>query len=173
MEAVERAFVDAAGDRSHGATAIERRLLERLIATDAPNPTAIARGARALRHGQPAMGNLVSLASRALDADVASFLDWAALRLEILRDLNERLAIAAWPVVRRAEVVVTVSGPQMSGLIRPSVVGPRDEKDSTVPAARSWSSTGRRRGVDRTRRGSSFGLESMPCRNPMRSRCHG
>jgi translation initiation factor 2B subunit (eIF-2B alpha/beta/delta family) len=109
VDAVERVFVEAARDRSRGAAAIERRLLERLASRGDAEIGALRRGAAALRDGQPLMANLVSLAARAAAGDAAAFHLWAVDRLELLRELDERLARAAWPLVRGAPVVVTVS----------------------------------------------------------------
>ncbi len=109
MDPVETAFIDAARDRAHGAAEIERRLLERLATLAGAAPAALRRGARALRDGQPVMANLVSLAVRAASDEPAAFRTWAAARLETLRGLEERLAGAAWPTVRDAAVLVSVS----------------------------------------------------------------
>jgi len=109
VDPVETAFVDAARDRAHGAAAIERRLLERVTTLAGTSPAALGRGARALREGQPVMANLVSLAARAASDGPAAFRSWAAARLETLRGLDGRLAQAAWPAVRDAAVLVSVS----------------------------------------------------------------
>ena len=109
MDPVEKAFVEAARDRARGAAAIERRLLGRLLTLDVATPAAYRRGARALRDGQPVMANLVSLAARAASDEPAAFRTWAAARLETLRGLDERLARAAWPTVRDAAMLVSVS----------------------------------------------------------------
>lgn len=110
MTDLEQVFARAASDRRHGASEIERRLVADLLdARRSWTATGLAAGGDALRDGQPAMANLRRLAHRLADDHPAVLGAWLERRSEVLAELDERLARAAWPHVEGAGRVVTIS----------------------------------------------------------------
>jgi translation initiation factor 2B subunit (eIF-2B alpha/beta/delta family) len=103
-------FEAAATDRRSGASEIESVLVAGLLETGGVwRRETIRVGARMLTRGQPVMANLRSLAAQAASDDLESFRHWLRHRAGVLDRLPELLATAAWPVVKTARGVVTVS----------------------------------------------------------------
>ncbi len=110
MDPVERKIGRAVADRRHGAAAIEQRLLGDLLAVRSGwTPDNLRRGARQLVEGQPAMANLRRLAHLLAADDLDRVARELRRRADALSGLAERLAEAAWPAVRGADRVLTLS----------------------------------------------------------------
>jgi translation initiation factor 2B subunit (eIF-2B alpha/beta/delta family) len=110
MEAIDRVFARAAEDRHHGAQEIERKLISGLLAKRSSwTREALARGASRLRESQPIMANLRVLARMVSDGEFDGVERRLRDRAEVLSELDERLAEAAWPRVEPLARVVTIS----------------------------------------------------------------
>ncbi|MFV2072195.1 MAG: hypothetical protein ACC742_06020 [Thermoanaerobaculales bacterium] len=109
-ENVLQAFSEAASDRSRGASEIEARLVDRLLAVEGSwSAETQGAGAALLADGQPVMAGLRSLAARAFESDPHDFRRWLQRRLQTLKELPQRLAANAWPFVESAERILTIS----------------------------------------------------------------
>ena len=104
------AFRRAAADRAHGAGEIEARLIRELLELR-PRWSAetLGAGGGLLAAGQPMMANLRALAACAGEGDGAGLDAHLRRRAEVLDSLPGRLAAAAWPQIKGAEVLVTLS----------------------------------------------------------------
>lgn len=109
-EVVIEVFRRAALDRSHGASEIEETLIRGLL-TLRPQwqGKAVREGANLLAESNPAMANLRSLAERAGGGDLGELAAWLERRLRLLEELPARLTANAWPRLRAAQRVVTLS----------------------------------------------------------------
>lgn len=104
------AFRRAAADRSHGAGEIEARLVRELLELRPRwSPETLGAGGGLLAAGQPMMANLRAIAACAREDDGAALDVHLRRRAEVLDSLPERLAGAAWPQIKGAEVLVTLS----------------------------------------------------------------
>lgn len=110
MDPLNSLFDRAAADRRHGAAEIEFGLIADLIA-ERQRWTAVdlSSGACRLLAGQPAMANLRNLARELARGDLASLHDWMLRRSRLLRELDERFAAAAWPLIEDAGRLLTIS----------------------------------------------------------------
>ena len=103
-------FQEAASDHDHGASEIETRLVQGLLALRAPmRPGSLRAGAEMLVAGQPAMANLRSLAAAVTREKPEAFAGWLGQRSRVLDELPERLAAAAWPLIEGRRKIVTIS----------------------------------------------------------------
>jgi len=110
MTSLEPVFRRAAEDRAHGASEIERTLVDALLLErTAWTVAALAAGAERLRDGQPAMANLRRLARELGRGDLESIETALRRRRSSLDNLDESLAVAAWPFVEKARRVLTLS----------------------------------------------------------------
>jgi len=110
MSSLEPLFHRAADDRVHGASEIERALIDALLAVRGGwTASGLARGAECLRNGQPAMANLRHLARELDRDDLATIEKDLRRRQALLLRLDGRLAAAARPVIESARRVVTLS----------------------------------------------------------------
>lgn len=110
MSSLDVIFGRASGDRRHGAAEIERRLVTDLLDERRRwDAGALNRGAVRLLTGQPAMANLRNLARSVRGAELKDVEDCLRRRLIVLRELDERLATAAWPRIASTRLVLTVS----------------------------------------------------------------
>lgn len=109
-ETVIEVFREAASDRSHGAAEIEASLVRGLLLVRSRWSTSnLQAGAALLAECQPAMANLRSLGERLATSEHEKLQEWLEYRREILADLPELLAANAWPSIRAAELVATIS----------------------------------------------------------------
>jgi translation initiation factor 2B subunit (eIF-2B alpha/beta/delta family) len=110
LDPVIAAFRRAAADRAHGAGEIEARLIRELLELR-PRWSAetLGAGGGLLAAGQPMMANLRALAACAGEGDGVGLDAHLRRRSEALDSLPERLAGAAWPQIKGAEVLVTLS----------------------------------------------------------------
>lgn len=124
MNETARLFDIASGDRRHGAATIEMRLIDGLLrARRGWTADELARGAAALRAGQPAMANLRSLARRLAEDDPAIVEAYLEQRLAVLGELDRRFAVNAWPHVEGCRRVLSLS---RSSAVAAVLVGARD-----------------------------------------------
>ena len=110
MSETVRLFEVASVDRRHGAAIIEKRLIDGLLrARREWTADLLAKGAAALRAGQPAMANLRSLARRLVEDDPAVVEARLKERLAVLDDLDRRFAANAWPHIEGRRRVLSLS----------------------------------------------------------------
>jgi translation initiation factor 2B subunit (eIF-2B alpha/beta/delta family) len=110
MTSPEAVFHRAAGDRVHGASEVERELVDALLAAREDwTVAALAAGAERLRSGQPAMANLRHLARVLERGDLAVVESNLRRRRTVLLHLDESLAAAASPAIESARRVLTLS----------------------------------------------------------------
>jgi len=109
-DSVLEAFREAAADRRRGASEIEASLVRRLLGLGGSWSAEAQRlGAALLADGQPAMAGLQSLAVCAGERDPREFHRWLKRRSRVMRELPQRLATNAWPLVKSAERILTIS----------------------------------------------------------------
>ena len=107
---VLEAFREAAADRRRGASEIEAWLVRRLLGLGGSWSAEAQRlGAALLADGQPVMAGLRSLAACAEECDPHDFRRWLERRSRVLQELPQRLAANAWPQVKSAERILTIS----------------------------------------------------------------
>ena len=110
MNETARLFDIASGDRRHGAAVVEKRLIDGLLQVRRGwIVDELARGAAALRAGQPAMANLRSLARRLVDDDPTVVEAHLRERLAVLGELDRRFAANAWPHIEGRRRVLSLS----------------------------------------------------------------
>jgi translation initiation factor 2B subunit (eIF-2B alpha/beta/delta family) len=110
MGLVDELFVAAVEDRRRGAVEIERRLIDGLLRERARwTPESLVGGAARLLEGQPTMANLRTLARRLVEEDLAVIETRLESRAAALRELDDRLAAAAWPLIDGCARCLTLS----------------------------------------------------------------
>lgn len=120
---LQQAFAAAAADHSHGASEIERRLIDRLLRCEgAWRPQLLCRGAEQLRRHQTTMAGLLSLADRLERLEGDHLRLYLQRRLDLLDRLPEILAVMARPHLERCCRVVTLSrSSAVAGVLAASV----------------------------------------------------